>query len=370
MRRHFLAEALVNALHQIDLVREGVEHLQIGDRWVVPQRPQSGVVPRQFEDRGQALEILRRELIIAEKQLRPAIALYETRERRRLEIGDHDQHHMLLAGDEFPVALEMIMRDRRGDEAEFLDQEPVLLAEIIGELRGRAQILEAHDHVHPVIGRGERHLDLGDDAVGAIGVRDLVDVVAGELENARACLHRRHLEADDVAGIAQPAPADRADPARTAGNEAADRGGVVGRWMQPDFLTRIGAGLLVEGSYDGAGLGHDPAMADLAHGVELRQIEQDPAGKRHGLAIIAGAGAARRHRDRMFMGRREHLEDLLLGSGRDHDIRSDRVELAPERGGIPEEIPALLAHQSGIFLDLHAVDTLLEGFDVVTRAHG
>ena len=167
----------------------------------------------------------------------------------------------------------------------------------------------------------------------------------------------------------RPPPADRADTAGAAGDEAADRGGVVGGWVQPDLLTRMAARLLVEGSYDGAGLGHDPAMADLTHGVELRQIQKDPAGKRHGLPVIAGAGAARRHRDRMVMGRREHLDDLLLGNGRDHDIGGDRVELALERGRIPEEIPALLAHQSGIFLDLHAVDALLEGFDVVARAH-
>ena len=133
MRRHFLAEALVNALHQLDLVREGVEHLQIGNRRVIPQGPQGGVVPRQLEDRRQALEILCRELVITEKHLRPAIAIDETRQWRYLEIGDHDQHHMLVARDEFPVALEMIMRDRRRDEAEFLDQEAVLLAEIVGK---------------------------------------------------------------------------------------------------------------------------------------------------------------------------------------------------------------------------------------------
>ena len=47
------------------------------------------------------------------------------------------------------------------------------MAELIAEARRVHEVVEADDHVDPVIGGRQRHLDLGDDAVGAIGVADL-----------------------------------------------------------------------------------------------------------------------------------------------------------------------------------------------------
>ncbi len=118
-------------------------------------------------------------------------------------------------------------------------------------------------------------------------MRHLVEVRAGEFEHLRLGLHRHHAKAQHVAEIAQAAEVDRSDTARPAGDEAADRRGMVGRGVHAQLLRRMRTRRLVDVGNDGAGLAHDPAGRDRFHRVHFRKRQHDAARKRHGLAVIA-----------------------------------------------------------------------------------
>jgi hypothetical protein len=137
---------------------------------------------------------------------------------------DHDQDHALAFLEKLLVALEIVKRAGGGDNRNQLGENAVLARQRIGVACCRIETVEADNGVDPVIGRCQRHLDLGDDAVGAIGMGDLVQVLAGQFEHLRLFLHGDDAQADDVAEIAQAAPGDRADAARAAGDEAANGG--------------------------------------------------------------------------------------------------------------------------------------------------
>ena len=166
---------------------------------------------------------------------------------------------------------------------------------------GVHEVVKADHHVDPVVGRRQRHLGLDDDAVGAVGVADLEDVRAGEVEHARLGLAGDDLEPQDIAEIAQPAPADRADAAGAAGDEAAERRHAVGRGVEAQ-LAGLRLGLLVELFEDDAGFGATRSGWISLILFMAARFEHDAARKRHGLAVIAGAGAARRDRHVMREG--------------------------------------------------------------------
>ena len=107
------------------------------------------------------------------------------------------------------------IRVRRGalDDRDQLLQDSVLLGERERVSRRGVETVEADDDVGPVVARGERRLDFGDDSVRPIGVHRLVQILAGEFEQARLGLERHHSQPQHVAEIAQAAPGDRADPA-------------------------------------------------------------------------------------------------------------------------------------------------------------
>ena len=238
---------------------------------------------------------------------------------------------VLLARDVFAVAEEIVVRHGRRDHGEFLQQQPILLAQRVGVGVAASSVSKPTMMSTQSIGGAEWHLDLRDDAVGAVGVADLLQVVAGEFQHARAGLHGRDAQADDVAEVAQPAPADRADAARATGDEAADRGGVVGGGVQPQFLRAVRPGDLVDPRQHRAGIGHDAAHGSTSRTVlKPERSSTIAAGQRHGLSVIAGAGAARRHGDAEFEGGGQRLHDLGLGDREDDDIARNVVELALE----------------------------------------
>jgi hypothetical protein len=76
--------------------------------------------------------------------------------------------------------------------------------------------LEEHRAVHPFDGRAQRHFHVEDHAVGAVRMVHLLDLVADEFDDARLPLHRHHARAQQVAGVAQDAVAERADAAEAA----------------------------------------------------------------------------------------------------------------------------------------------------------
>ena len=191
-------------------------------------------------------------------------------------------------------------------------------------------------------------------------MRHLVQILAGQVEHPRRRLHGDDAQAQHIAEIAQAAEIDRADAARTAGDEAADRRGVVGRGMQPELLAGMGAGRAVDVGEDGARPADDAAGRDRRDLVHLGKAEHDAAGQRHGLAVIAGAGAARRDRNAVPVAGGEHADHFRLALRRDDKVGGDMVELPLQHRAVPVEVAALLLHDLVVVLDLQAVEVALQ----------
>jgi hypothetical protein len=121
--------------------------------------------------------------------------------------------------------------------------------------------------------------------------------------------------------------------------------------MEAQFLARLGAGGAVDVGDDGARTGDDAAGRDRCDGVHLGEAEDDTARKRHGLAVIAGACAARGDWDAVAMAGGEHADNFGLALRRDDEVSGDMVELALEHRAVPVEVAALLLDDFWIVLD-------------------
>ena len=139
-----------------------------------------------------------------------------------------------------------------------------------GSRRDRGPGDDAGGAVVVEVGRGLGALD-----VHEAGVGDGVDDVEG---------------AHEVAGVHHPV-LDRAGPARSAGQEPADRG-PGRRRVQQDLLAGVEGGPL-ELDERGAGVGGDGAVDDLGDGAGAGHVQHQPARHRDGLAVVAGALAPR-----------------------------------------------------------------------------
>ena len=122
--------------------------------------------------------------------------------------------------------------------------------------------------------------------------------------------------------------------------------------MEAQFLAGMGARGAVDVGDDGARASDDAARRDRGDGVHLGKAEDDTARERHGLAVIAGAGAARRDGNIVAMAGGEHADDFGLAFRRDDEVGGDLVELALQHRAVPVEVAALLLDDLWIVLDL------------------
>jgi hypothetical protein len=179
--------------------------------------------------------------------------------------------------------------NRRGEHGDQLLQQRVLARKRVTEPRGGFEVVEGDDRVDPLRRLRQRDLDFGDDPRCPICVDHLLYVVAAQLERARRRLHRQHPRAEHVAAIAQAAPGYRADAARPAADEAAERRVAQRGRVHPLFLPGVALRRQVEIAEAHAGFGARHATPDEADPAQRRQIEHDAAPHRHRLAVVAGA---------------------------------------------------------------------------------
>ncbi|MPL60721.1 hypothetical protein SDC9_06282 [bioreactor metagenome] len=356
------AETGADGLDHLEEIGAVIAHLQICDVGIDLQRAQRGVVPAVFiGDARAAAPVLR---VRAEDHLPRRPAREEGLERGHRLRRDHQLKCVVALAHMALEALEVLGRDRRLADGDELDQDPVLGRKLGAETRRLGETGEGQHGRDPVIGRGERHLDLGDDAVRAIGVADPVQLLAGEFVDLRLGLHRDHAQSQDIAQIAQRAPADRAHPARAAGDETAKRRGGRGRGHHPQLLPGLRLRLRVEVADHDARFRHHPARSNLADPVHVLQVHHAAARQRHRLTVIAGAGAAHGNRHVMGVTGLEHLDHLGLVARRDDEIGHDVIEARLQHRRIPEEIPAFRADRGGVVVKLEMGERGLCGINV------
>ena len=203
-----------------------------------------------------------------------------------------------------------------------------------------AERRKRRDPLRPGLPRRERHLDLGDDAVDAIGVEHLEDVAALQLDDARLLLDRDHLDGVDRAGIGILAPGAGAAAGRAAGGEAADRRLLARRRMEAE-LPAIGPERPVD--VEKARTGLEPPGAGLRpdDAIEPADVEDDAALERHRLTVVARAAAAHRQRHAMARAGRGDPHHLVLGLRQDDEIGALVLQKRFQDRREPEEIAAL-----------------------------
>ena len=219
------------------------------------------------------------------------------------------------------------------------------------------EAIEAGEQAVPVLARFQCDRGPGDDPGRAVVVQVELGVVAGDVDELGV-----GRGVDDVEGPHEPAAAvhhavaDRARPARAAGQEPAD--GRAGRRRVHQDLLAGGIGGAFELDERGPGVGGELAVGDHVDRAGAGGVEDEAAAHRDRLAVVAGALAARRDRhpvahgrghgggDRRGVGRRGHQlgppERQLLAdhrrqprpvSGRAVEIAVvDRHRLRPEQG--------------------------------------
>ena len=122
--------------------------------------------------------------------------------------------------------------------------------------------------------------------------------------------------------------------------------------------------LQVDVGDDGAGTAHHAARRNGGDFVHLGERQHHAAGKRHGLAVIARAGAARRDRHAMRKAGGQHANDLRLVARRHHQIAGDAIELALQHRAVPVEIAALLLHDLFVIVDPEPVEIAFQRGDI------
>jgi hypothetical protein len=204
-----------------------------------------------------------------------------------------------------------ILRRAPVEDGDQLLGDAVGLAQRVAEGSGATDIVERHDRLVPRPGARQRDFQLGDDAVGAIGVDGLHDFLTAQFQDPRLFLHGDHAQPQDIAAAAQAAELDRPHAARAAGDEAADGRRAPGRGMEAQ-LPALRQAVGFEIAELEAGLHARDPILQRQESVEAAEIEHDAAFEWHRLAVIAGAGAARRHRNAARVAVGEGAHDFVF----------------------------------------------------------
>jgi hypothetical protein len=184
----------------------GVEGLRVGDLQVGPaavdlQHLQGGVVVGALPGRRQARGLQRR-VVQRHRDLAAVRGHGGTKGRHRAG-RDHREQGVALGREACAQGRKYGAKRRSTADSRKLCTAGVLSAR--PGLQHLAVVGKQRDGVQPVDGRAQRHLDLGDDAVGAEGVVHLLDGRAVQLDHARLGLHRHDAAAQQVALVAQHA---------------------------------------------------------------------------------------------------------------------------------------------------------------------
>ena len=310
-----------------------IGHLQVGKASVDLQHLQRGVVVGALVGGGQACRF---EIGLAHRHGHLAAAagdqIAQCLQRGRCNHREHRVPVRRKAAAEHRV----VGRETRIDGRQ---QEAVQrrLARRDAEVQHLAVAREQRDHVHPVHCRRQRHLHLGDDAVGPVGVVHLLDVVALQGDHARLGLHRHDAAAQQVAAVTQHAMRRGPDAAEAPGDEARDRGHTPGAGPDAQRLAGFAHGHL-NVVHARAALHPHPARADVQHALHAGDVDDQTAGQGHALPVVARASPSHRQRQAVAGRYRSHLQHVVLGAHTHHEVGHAVVQHLGECRAVPEEI--------------------------------
>ena len=344
MHHQLVAELPAHALDMRQQVDGREQALQIGRGLVAFEHLQGRVIPGKLIERHAARIVLGGGEIafVAECGVMFRRERVRSRKPRRCDDRDHQRT---------PRRHVTQRREIRGEASIGRSHEFFLDARLRGECEPEASGLrerrETPGEFHPRDRRLHRNGDLGRERRGAVGVVDRVGLRTQELHGRGRVAHRHHARRQHIAAIAQPAPGDRADAARTAGDEAADRRRPFRRRIHPD-LPALRAQGTVECEHVHARFDARHAMPDGEQPVEPRHVDDRATPQRHRLSVIAGAAGARGERNPMPARQHRHLQKLGLVPRLHHDVTRAVLQLSLQHGTVPEEIAAFPPQHGGI----------------------
>ena len=132
------------------------------------------MVPAVFKDRaGAAGPVV---IVVAVDEVRFWATAEERQETFHRLRRNHQAEHIAALFNVGGDPLEVVFGDWGFEDCGELNQDAVFIGELFGKAGGVHEVVEGDEHLGPVVGGCERHLELGDDAIGAVSVRN-----AGEL---------------------------------------------------------------------------------------------------------------------------------------------------------------------------------------------
>ena len=232
---------------------------------------------------------------------------------------------------------------------------PSELAQRLGEMRRRGEVVERGHHFDPGIGRRQGELDLDHDAGGAVGVQRLADVGAAQLDQARHGLAGDDLEGQHRTRIAQLAVADRAHAGSAAADIAAD-GRLPARRREHAEFPALLLAQHIGVAQAHAGLEPAAAALDPQRAVQPRHVEQHAALQGHHLSVIPRGAAAHHQRDAKAGAGGGRAHDLVERMRHDDEVGRLAVEFGLQDRRIPVEVAAAQAQLDGMIDQLQPVE--------------
>ena len=262
--------------------------------------------------------------------------------------GNHQEEGVVVTADAGRQRLEIILRHRGPDKGHQALLDTGLLGKGPAEMDGIHEARHRDQQVDPVDRRGERQFQRRDHAVGAIGVVDLLNIAAAELDHLRLRLHGDDARRDQIARIAEEAKGHRTDAGRSARDIAADGGEAHRRGEHPELAANAVATGRFQRADGDAGPGANAAGPHPLDPVKALHLEDHPALERHRLAVVPGSAAAHGYRDAAGVAGAEHRDDIRLVAGNDDDVAKMSFQLVLQDRAVPEVVAAAAANRGPV----------------------
>ena len=297
-------------------LRLGQQQLQVGDLRVAAAHMQRGVVPGELPQGDAAAAAL------GGLPQQPAAQLRQPGLEHRQGIRGRQQQQAMGAavGRRATLRPGQLGRHRPLQRTERLQQQR-RGRQLLRRCQSCIPVGELQHQLLPGHRRGTGHRQRREDAVAAVAVVQRLGGAGIQPQLARIGLHGYQLQAEQMPGVAQEAPAQGADAAGAAGQEASQGGAAHGA-RQQSWLAAVQQQLLFQIRQQQAGLGteHAAGLIELQQPVQAAAVQHQPSGQGNALAVISRARSTQGEADAVACAGRGDRRHLLAPLGAHADL--------------------------------------------------
>ena len=334
MHLHLRVQHLVQLAHLLHVLAGGIGALQIGDVLLRAQGHQGGVVPGVLQQGAVGARDLGSVLSVSDFPT----PLRREFEHRRLAAGRQGDDERVAAWRQVVRQGLEVARHGVGHQGDLTLDDAGRMGQHVAKAQRRVEVAEHDDALQPVVRRGQRQFDLQHEAVGAPHVVHQQRVRAAQFHELGFWLDGDGLEAEHVAARRQRPVVDGTHASKTSAIQAAQGGAAVGGRHAAQFHAAGRARFFLEVRQADAGLRPSCPLACPDKALVAAHVQHHPTVQRHGLAVVAGAGAPDGDGDAVPGAGGDDSHDLVLGARANRGLSRLTGELALEHRAEPGEV--------------------------------